>query len=121
MSTADLCWMPATELVALIRARKLSPVELTDRASPPGRQWRAGAFWKWGGWRGQDLAVPVKDQMVFDGFSQGPERADDALAVFPHHARLVADDALPEPPVVRAPSENHFLDAVAQLDVCPGG
>ncbi|MGH7262745.1 MAG: amidase, partial [Candidatus Rokuibacteriota bacterium] len=30
MSTADLCWMPATELAALIRARKLSPVELTD-------------------------------------------------------------------------------------------
>ncbi|MEK7709288.1 MAG: amidase, partial [candidate division NC10 bacterium] len=26
----DLCWTPATELVALIRARKLSPVELTD-------------------------------------------------------------------------------------------
>lgn len=26
----DLCWTPATELVALIRARKLSPVELTE-------------------------------------------------------------------------------------------
>ncbi len=30
MTTADLCWIPATELAALIRARKLSPVELTD-------------------------------------------------------------------------------------------
>src|SRR3989441_6750263 len=29
MSPADLCFTPATELVALIRARKLSPVELT--------------------------------------------------------------------------------------------
>lgn len=28
--TDDLCWTPATELVALIRARKLSPVELTE-------------------------------------------------------------------------------------------
>ena len=29
MSPADLCFTPATELAALIRARKLSPVELT--------------------------------------------------------------------------------------------
>lgn len=30
MSSDDLCWLPATELAALIRAKKLSPVELTD-------------------------------------------------------------------------------------------
>ncbi|MBI4609271.1 MAG: amidase [Candidatus Rokubacteria bacterium] len=26
----DICWLPATELVALIRSRKVSPVEVTD-------------------------------------------------------------------------------------------
>ena len=30
MDAAELCWTPATELVGLIRARKLSPVELTQ-------------------------------------------------------------------------------------------
>ena len=30
MSPHHLCWLPATELAALIRARKLSPVELTE-------------------------------------------------------------------------------------------
>ncbi|MEK7709289.1 MAG: amidase [candidate division NC10 bacterium] len=30
MTAPDLCWLPATELAALIRARKLSPVELTE-------------------------------------------------------------------------------------------
>src|SRR5439155_27390751 len=29
MSDADLCYTPATELAAMIRAKKLSPVELT--------------------------------------------------------------------------------------------
>jgi len=29
MTEADLCYTPATKLAALIRARKLSPVELT--------------------------------------------------------------------------------------------
>src|ERR1700722_17380529 len=30
MNVDDLCYTPATELVKLIRAKKLSPVELTD-------------------------------------------------------------------------------------------
>ncbi len=30
MGTDDLCWLPATELTALIRAKKLSPVELAE-------------------------------------------------------------------------------------------
>ncbi len=30
MGTDDLCWISATDLAALIRAKKLSPVELTD-------------------------------------------------------------------------------------------
>ena len=30
MNATDLCYTPATELIALIRAKKLSPVELTD-------------------------------------------------------------------------------------------
>ncbi len=30
MSHTDLCWLPATEMAAAIRARKLSPVELVD-------------------------------------------------------------------------------------------
>ena len=30
MNATDLCYTPATELIPLIRARKLSPVELTD-------------------------------------------------------------------------------------------
>jgi aspartyl-tRNA(Asn)/glutamyl-tRNA(Gln) amidotransferase subunit A len=30
MRTDELCWLPATELVALIRQKKLSPVELAD-------------------------------------------------------------------------------------------
>src|SRR5690349_17504080 len=30
MIHTDLCWMPATELAAAIRARQLSPVELVD-------------------------------------------------------------------------------------------
>ena len=30
MATADLCWTPATELAALIRRKKVSPVEIVD-------------------------------------------------------------------------------------------
>jgi aspartyl-tRNA(Asn)/glutamyl-tRNA(Gln) amidotransferase subunit A len=30
MSSTDLCWLPATEMAAAIRARQLSPVELVD-------------------------------------------------------------------------------------------
>ena len=30
MNATDLCYAPATELIPLIRAKKLSPVELTD-------------------------------------------------------------------------------------------
>ena len=30
MADTELCWKPATELVALIRSRELSPVELMD-------------------------------------------------------------------------------------------
>ena len=30
MNATDLCYTPATELIPLIRARKLSPVELTE-------------------------------------------------------------------------------------------
>jgi aspartyl-tRNA(Asn)/glutamyl-tRNA(Gln) amidotransferase subunit A len=30
MATVDLCWMPATELAALIRRKKVSPVEVVD-------------------------------------------------------------------------------------------
>jgi hypothetical protein len=30
MNQADLCWLPATEMAAAIRARQLSPVELLD-------------------------------------------------------------------------------------------
>ena len=30
MASDDLCFLPATEVAALIRARKLSPVEITD-------------------------------------------------------------------------------------------
>ena len=33
MSPTDLCYTPATELSALIRSKKLSPVELTRRSS----------------------------------------------------------------------------------------
>ncbi len=28
----DLCWLPATELAALIRSKKVSPVEVTGAA-----------------------------------------------------------------------------------------
>ena len=30
MASDDLCWLPALELAALIRARKVSPVEVAD-------------------------------------------------------------------------------------------
>ncbi|MBI1726096.1 MAG: amidase, partial [Candidatus Rokubacteria bacterium] len=32
MSTHDLCWLPALELAALVRQKKVSPVEVTDAA-----------------------------------------------------------------------------------------
>ena len=30
MASDDLCWLPALELASLIRAKKVSPVEVTD-------------------------------------------------------------------------------------------
>lgn len=69
MGTSDLCWMSAVELAAAIRARRLSPVEITravleriaavnprlnafctvaaerPRPTPPRRPWWAGRRW----------------------------------------------------------------------------
>src|SRR5260370_1422682 len=49
MSSAELCFIPATELARLIRARQISPVELTRaalepvaRPNPIGNPWNTG-------------------------------------------------------------------------------